>query len=339
LKNPLFDPAAVHVELLDLLGERELAKRFRGLDILAHFAGKVGYSVAEKREVWDINVLGTRKLFEAAARAGVGKVLYVSSVSALGAAPEGRLLHESDRPYDRPRSAWSLMSREAVASAIESSARGDYGFLRSSVSVYLDSKLAGLELAHSSEYWKGLGIVTILPGTAIGPGEVHAGIGALVEKIWKGELAFSLPGMSSFMDSGDFARGAVLAMEKGKPGEDYILAGAPESNLSYADFAALVTRTAAGRGGTKKGPSRPFVTPPFLALAGAALAERIAPGLGLSRGLVASGLARIACDSGKAIRELGYEPSTPLAESILAYARAAGLVQPLTAPKVSPRMM
>ncbi len=325
-RNPLFDPAAVRVERLDLMGERNLAERFCDLDVLAHFAGKVGYRSAEKREVWDINVLGARRVFEAAARAGVGKILHVSSVSALGPAPEGAFLDESDRPYDDDRSSWSLMSRELVSAAIDSSMRGDYGFLRSSVSVYLDSKLASLELAHSLGDELGLDIVSILPGTAVGPGEVHRGIGSLIGKIWKGELGFSVPGMTAFMDSGDMARGAILAMEKGTPGEDYILAGSPEGNLRYADFAALVMWVASRQRGAKKTRTRPFVVPPPLALAGAALAETIAPGLGLSRGLVASGIARIACDSRKAIRELGYEPSTPLADSILAYARSAGLV-------------
>lgn len=340
LRNPLFDPEAVRVERLDLMEGRnaaegrDLAERFRGLDVLAHFAGKVGYRVAEKREVWDVNVLGTNRVFEAAARAGVGRVLYVSSVSALGPAPEGRFLDEGDRPYDDPRGAWSLMSPEAAAAAVKSSKRGDYGFLRSSVSVYLDSKLAGLELAHAFGRENGLDIVSILPGTAVGPGEVHTGIGALVAKIWRGELAFSVPGMTAFMDSGDFARGAVLAMGKGKPGEDYILAGGPGGNLSYADFAALVSRVRSGNTGhgtapTKAGRSRPFVVPASLALAGGAIAERIAPGIGLSRGLVASGLARIACDSRKAIRDLGYAPDTPLPDSILASARAAGLLSPL----------
>lgn len=326
MRNPLFDPEAVRVEKLDLSGEGDPAEKFRGLDVLAHFAGRVGYRVSEKREVWDINVLGARRVFDAAARAGVGLVLYVSSVSALGPAPAGRFLRESDRPFGSASGAWSLDSLQAVNAAIESSLRGDYRFLRRSVSVYLDSKLAGLELAHGFARETGLPVVSILPGTAVGPGEVHTGIGALVGKVWRGELGFSVPGMTAFMDSGDFARGAALAMEKGRPGEDYILAGGPEDNLSYADFAALVSKVALDARGRPGEGRKPRVVPASLALAGGSLAELLAPGLGLSRGLVASGLARIVCDSEKAIRELGYAPVTPLADSVRACARASGLM-------------
>lgn len=315
--NPLFDPARAELRHIDIGDVSGLGHAFAGLDAIAHFAGKVGYGIREKKAVWDANVVGLVNVLRAASGSGARKILYVSSVSALGPAPRGRLLNESDRPYDDLPSSWSFATRDAALDAVSRSLAGDYGFLRDSVSVYLDSKLAGLEWALENGPALGLDIVPILPGTAVGAGEVHTGIGEMVARIASGKLKVSIPGWTSFVDSRDFADGALLAFERGKPGSAYIISGPESCNLTYADFAALVGKVAASLGRPVfSGGGKPLVAPPGLALVAGSLAERFFPASGLSRGLVASGLARVVCDIGKARRELGYNPTTPIESSI-----------------------
>lgn len=355
--SPLFDRSAVEVRSLDILDSSSLDSAFAGIDMLVHCAGRVGFAAKEKRSVWDANVLGALHVFKAAQKAGVSTIINLASVSALGPAPEllapeisapepdislrgdpadlcqpnyrvwhhngrwYRPLTEQDRPYDDPGSPWSFKSRDEALAAVRMSLAGDYAFLRSVSCVYLDSKLANLELAHQLYQDEGLPIVNILPGTAIGRGEAHTGIGDLIRALAGGRLKTVLPGACSFMDSSDFARGVKHALMSGAPGEDYILAGAPENNLSFSELAGLVlescepgTPSASARSPAHSG--KILELPCFLARLAGYLAERLAPSLALSEGTVLSGCVKAPCSSEKAIRELGYAPCSPLRRAI-----------------------
>lgn len=355
--SPLFDGSAVEVRSLDILDSNSLASAFADIDLLVHSAGRVGFAAKEKRSVWDANVLGALYVFNAARKAGVSKIINIASVSALGPAPEFpapeisapepgislcgnpaafckpnylswqdknrwyRPLTEQDRPYDDPGSPWSFKSRDEALAAVRMSLAGDYAFLRRVSCIYLDSKLANLELAHELYQDKGLPIVNILPGTAIGRGEAHTGIGDLVRALASGRLKAVLPGACSFMDSMDFAQGVKKALLFGRSGEDYILAGAPENNLSFSQLASLVLESC--EPGMPSVPARRPVhsgeileLPCFPARLAGYLAERLLPGLALSEGTVLSCCVKAPCSSEKAIRELGYAPFSPLKRAI-----------------------
>jgi nucleoside-diphosphate-sugar epimerase len=319
--SPLFDAGRVISLPLDIFDAAGLAQAFDGLDVLIHFAGKVGFSAAEKESVWRANVIGAHNVFSAVLAARLTLLVNISSVSALGPAPAihssgavsiARPLVETDRPYDDETTAWTFRSRDEALAAVEKSLRGDFSFLEKSRCVYLDSKLAALELAHDMRERRGLPVINVMPGTAIGPGEAHAGIGSLIQSIADGGMRFALPGSCSFMYSGDFARGVGQAVRNGKAGEDYILAGKPEANLSLAELGGKVLSVAGKKG-------RMVKVPKNLALAGASFAERFMPKLGISRGLVESGCVKAPCDCGKAIRDLGYSPETTVEYAVRKY--------------------
>ena len=101
--NPLFATSRVSIEDLDVLDGRGMARKFSGLDALVHFAGLVDYRHSRRRAVWDCDVLGAKRIFDAALEAGVPKLLHVSSICALGqAAIAGRLADEASTPYGDP---------------------------------------------------------------------------------------------------------------------------------------------------------------------------------------------------------------------------------------------
>jgi dihydroflavonol-4-reductase len=325
--NPLFDPAAVRVESLDVLDRRGLAERFSGLDAVAHFAGKVGFRASERKAVWDANVIGAKNVFDAVLETGIGRLLNVSSINVLRGAAPGALATESSAPYrasmagprgqaPKHRSPDSFASSEDALAAVEASVAGDYSFLRRVRVAYGDSKLAAWELAKRYFIDKALPVVTIFPGTAVGPGDLHDSISKLVDQVWEGRLRLVIEGSTSFVDSRDFAEGAVLALDRGRPGEGYILAGRDEDCMSYAEFMGIV-RGAAGREG---GPG-PLVLPRALALVAASIAEFVAPSGDLTKAHVLSGSEINRCSSAKAVAELGYRPVVPLVESALACRR------------------
>jgi dihydroflavonol-4-reductase len=306
-----------------------MARKFAGLDAIAHFAGRVDYSVRAKRAVWDANVLGTKRVLDAAAAAGIGRILYISSICVLGAKARGEpgLLDESGSPYAKTGSLNSFASPSEALDAVDRSSRGDYSFLREVRIAYFDSKLAAWELAKAYARERGLDIVTVFPGTAVGPGDLHYAISRLVDGVWDGKLGFNLEGATSFVDSRDFARGAVLAMAKGRGGEGYVITGRDEDNLSYGEFMSLVAgvarvaRVARENGGQPRArvprARVPREVPGGIALAVAAVAELVVPGAGLSRALLLSGTVRNVCSSAKARAELGYEPGPGLESAIL----------------------
>ena len=335
--NPLFDPSDVEVVSLDVLDLEDMTHKFVGLDAIAHFAGSVEFSAQGKRLVWDTNVLGTKRVLDAAIAAGVGRVLHVSSICVLGqrSRAEGGLLNEMDSPYGANRPRNSFGSPAEALDAVDRSSRGDYSFLPKVRVAYFDSKLAIWELVKSRARETALDMVTVFPGTVVGPGDLHHSISRLVDGVWDGSLGSTLEGATSFVGSRDFARGALLALTKGKAGEGYVISGRDEDNLSYREFMSLVARVARDNGGRPRART-PRAAPAGLALAAATVAELVAPRIGLSRALVLSGTVRNVCSSARARTELGYEPGPGLEAAILECRRFSEALRdpdsPLTRP-------
>jgi dihydroflavonol-4-reductase len=313
--NPLFDAAGTEVESLDIMDPGGMSRAFSGLDAVAHFAGRVDFREARRRLLWDADVLGARNVFEAALAAGVPRLLYVSSVSALGPSRAGSLADEEGRPYGDPRWPISFVSPEEALAAVESSLSGDYRFIDRMRVAYFDAKLAGWELAKAYARDRGLPVVTVFPGTVVGAGDQGRAISSLVDNVWEGRLGISLPGSTSFVGARDFADGAVLALARGRVGSGYVISGRDEHNMRYSDFMRLIAEIARREGG---GPRKLFLVPPrgFL-LAAARAAEAILPDGSVTKALVLSGGSDNRCSSAKARAELGYEPGPSLGPSIL----------------------
>jgi nucleoside-diphosphate-sugar epimerase len=349
--NPVFSSDTVRIRDLNILHPAAMAEKFQGLDAVAHFAGRVDYRRQMRREVWEIDVLGAKKVFDAVLKANVAKLLYVSSICALGAgrqsneheaasmatsiaspeaSPAGsipsslalppsaqlRRADENSIPYDDPNWPISFTSSSEALAAVDASEAGDFSFIKSMDVAYFDAKLAAWELAKRYCNEKGLPIITIFPGTAVGPGDLNNGISKLVNSVWEGKLRFAPSGATAFMDSRDLGRGALLSLLEGKIGESYVIAGRDEHNLSYKKFMEMVAGIAQKESRLK--PSSIHAIPAGPAILAASLIERILPKSSLSKALILSGSVRNLCTSAKAQRELGYEPRADLAESIMA---------------------
>jgi dihydroflavonol-4-reductase len=177
----------------DVTNPIDMARAMQGQAFVCHAAALVPGSGADATEFEWVNVGGTRTVCEAAVEAGVTRLLHVSTAHVFGIQP-GAIINESSTPVLHPHEGYdaSKVAAEAVV-AEYSSAR-------------LDS-------------------VVINPAVVFGPRSRYSG--RLINLFLNGRLpVIPLPDRTlSLVYSGDVGRGARLALELGKPGEHYILAG------------------------------------------------------------------------------------------------------------------
>jgi len=245
-------------------------------DAIVHVAGayKVGVTEDECKDMHRTNVDGTTTIFEAGLNAGVDRIVYVSTINYFGNT-FGRILKEGD---ERP----------------------SMNFL----SCYDETKYMAHVLAMEF-IERGAPIVITQPGSVFGPKD-HSQVGRMISDARRGRakvLMFPELGIN-MAHVEDIAAGIVLALDKGKAGESYILGG------HIGTMGELVRRVAELSG--HKPPRMSL--PTSLIRASLPLAPVLSKVMGLPpnlRELVAAsdGVTYWATDE-KARRELGYSPRT-----------------------------
>jgi dihydroflavonol-4-reductase len=199
----------VRDERVELLDPHALAEAVDGCDAVVHVAALYSFE-APAEQIERVNVEGTRNLLEAASRAGVRRFLFTSTAGTCGPVP-GRLATEEDEPPE-----WEMK----VA--------------------YKRTKIASERLALDA------GAVVVNPTAPIGDGDATpTPTGRMVANVAKGRMpAYVGTTGLNLVDVRDVARGHVLALERGEPGERYILGGV---NLPLADVFAAIAELAGRR--------------------------------------------------------------------------------------------
>lgn len=256
----------------DLTDLASLEAAMKGCNRVFHVAAL--YTMWTKRpdEIFKTNVDGTRNVLEAARKTGIERVVYTSSVAAIGHRADGK---PSDETVE-----WNL---EWV---------GD---------PYVKSKHLAKKLAE--EYARqGLDVVITCPSAPVGPGDIKpTPTGQMIVDFLNGKIPFYFHGGFDFVDVEDVAIGHLLAEEKGRQGESYILGG---TNMYLKDAYALIAKIIG-----RKPPS--FEIPHGLDLFMAWTLEKIADYITNRPPLITLGGARMVklppfYDHSKATRELGY---------------------------------
>jgi dihydroflavonol-4-reductase len=249
----------VRDEWVDLRDADGLRRAIGGCEAVFHVAALYSFDAPEA-ELEAVNVGGTQNVLDACRAAGVRRLVHTSSCTTCGPVP-GRVATEEDEPP-----AWEL------------------------VIPYKRTKLESERLVVASE----LDAVVVNPTTPVGEGDtVPTPTGRMVRGVASGRYrAYVGTAGVNLVDVRDVAHGHLLALERGRRGERYLLGG---ENLPLKEAFARIAQ-AAGR-------PRPWIRVPYAAVrAGAAL------------GLVNRNEALLArlpeyFSSAKAQRELGYEPS------------------------------
>ena len=253
-----------------------------GVQTLLHLAFKVsvGSGAALAEEMQRINIGGTRELLETAAACGVKRAVIAGSALAVGVNKQPAPLDESanwdthafDLQYARIR-------RQAELSA----------------------------LAHASSSFA---VMTVCPSFTFGPDDpVGAPANKLLDTLISGKLRFTLPIGFGALDVRDFASGVVLAAERGRSGERYLLSGENVTVNQLLEQAASIA-----------GVRAPHFTPPTIVLRVlVGLLEAVSSIRGKSAPLTREVLQVIGryawYDTTKARAELGWS-SRPLSETL-----------------------
>lgn len=264
----------------DLRDPASLRFALSGIRYLFHVAADYRLWARDPSELARTNVEGTRSLMWEAMRAGVERIVYTSSVATLAARQDGVLADET-MPLDE----------------------------ENAIGVYKRSKVAA-ERAVEELVARGLPATIVNPSTPIGPRDVKpTPTGRIILEAAAGR-------MPAFVDTGlnmvhvdDVAAGHLLAFERGRIGDRYILGG---QNASLADILATVSH--------ETGRSQPRIRIPRAAVMPLAyLTEAIAQFTGKEPMLTRDGLKmsknKMFFSSAKAERELGYK-ARPYAEGV-----------------------
>ena len=197
----------------DVLDRRAVARAMEGVDRVFHIAGTTSMLSQHREKVFDLNVRGTRTVLRESLEAGVERVVFTSSVAAIGPA--------------NPR---------GTADEAQPFRAGSLGI------AYVNSKHeAEVEALRLAAH--GLPVVIVNPSFVLGPDDPKGTSMELVRRFLLGRIPAYVDGGLNIVDVRDVATGHLLADQKGEPGERYILAARNFTfDRLFADMARLSGR-------------------------------------------------------------------------------------------------
>jgi farnesol dehydrogenase len=268
----------------DITDRGSLLRGMEGCPAVFHLAAYAKNWARDPTTFFELNVEGTRNVLAAVRAADVERVVLTSTMVTFGPTPPG-IVGDESMPRTTPRfftkyeESKTVAEREALVAASE-----------------------------------GLPVVVVNPTRVYGPGKLTEAnsVTVMIDLYDRGRFPFLLAGgvnVGNYAFVDDLVLGYILAMERGRVGERYILGG---ENVSLRGLFDLVDRATGTR-------HLRFSLPPWLAMAYGRLEKKKAEWFGLypriTPGWVETFLQDWAYSSAKAERELGYT-ITPLQEGI-----------------------
>ena len=192
----------------DLQDYDAIEQAMNGCTHVYHCAAKVSFDPKDKQEIWQTNVQGTAHMVNAALFLGIKKLLYVSSIAAIGEAKPGMLIDETCQwVYDASISDYSVSKFEA-----------------------------------EREVWRGitegLDAVIVNPSVILGYDPKQAGAMSLL-KVVNAKAYFYPEGSIAFVYVVDLCRAMIQLMDSTIVAERFIISA---ENKSYQDFFALIAK-------------------------------------------------------------------------------------------------
>lgn len=214
----------IHADIRD---RAALRKAFTGATRVFHLASVESHFRSHRSKLHEVNVGGTRAVIAACQGAWVERLVHLGSVHALSGPRDG-VLDEEAGFSATPLASVSAQTRAEACAEVQGLARaGD------------------------------LDAVLVLPTGLVGPLDARvSAVGRLLLDLAAGKVPYLLSGGHDWVDVRDVARGTVLAAERGRSGEAYLLGS---ERLSLLDIAEEVSK--------QTGAPLPKLLPPWLARA------------------------------------------------------------------------
>ncbi|MBN2197288.1 MAG: NAD-dependent epimerase/dehydratase family protein [Polyangiaceae bacterium] len=193
----------------DVTIEHTVYRALAGCDRMYHLASVLRYWDARPERILYPATEGTRCVLRAAAARALERVVVTSSVAVLGTTAEAVLMDEAHVSTGPEPDLYALAKRRALAVTEEAAARG-------------------------------LPVVVVMPSGLAGPGDRRpTPVGAMIARYLNARFRTPTPpGGASVADVDDVARGHLMAMERGVPGQRYILGG---ENVTYEGLIIMLS--------------------------------------------------------------------------------------------------
>jgi len=257
----------------DLRDPESLKKAMAGCEFVFHVAADYRLWVRDPDQMYRSNVEGTRAIIRAAHESGARRVIYTSSVATMGFTREGHIAGE-----DSPVS------------------------IREMVGHYKRSKFMAEQIALEAGS-HGANVVVVNPTTPIGEYDIKpTPTGRIVVDFLKRKFPAYVDTGLNLVDVKEVARGHLLAMEKARPGERYILGG---QNLSLKQILDKLSELT--------GLPSPTMKVPHAVAMGFAVFDQFFTGMIMDKepratiDAVKMGRKKMFASSSKAEHELGYK--------------------------------
>jgi dihydroflavonol-4-reductase len=262
------------------LGNLALADLMRGCQAVFHVAAHYSLWQADRDQLYRSNVLGTRNILAAARQAGVERTVYTSSVAAIGVRTDGQI---ADETYQSP--------------------------VEKLVGDYKKSKYWAEQEAYAAVR-QGQDIVIVNPSTPIGPWDIKpTPTGDLILRFLRRQMPFYVNTGLNLIHVQDVAAGHLLALEKGKTGDRYILGHENITLQQILSILATLTGLPAPQG----------TLPAWIPLSVAWVDERILARLGKHPTVPLDGVRMsqqlMFYDASKAQQQIGL-PQTPIRSAL-----------------------
>lgn len=261
----------------DLNNPQQLAEQIAGCEVVFHVAALYSLWEQDRAAIYRANVTGTENILRAAQQTPVKRFVHTSSVAAIGVPPAG------------------TSATEATQTNVEAL-----------VSDYKKSKFLAEQAALQAAQ-DGLDVVIVNPSTPIGAYDVKpTPTGEIILRFLQNRMPAYVHTGLNLIDVEDVARGHILAWQKGRTGERYILGNRNLTLQGMLQQLATITGN----------PAPKFAVPHILPLAVAFIDEKIlARYFGktpqVSYSSVQMSQHAMYYDSSKAVRELGL-PQSPI---------------------------
>jgi dihydroflavonol-4-reductase len=264
----------------DLRDPESLRRGMAGCELVFHVGALYSFWVRPRGLIYEVNVDGTRHVFDAAKAAGIERVVYTSSVAALG-------LRDDGEPAD-----------ETTPTSLDQVV-GDY-----KKSKYVAEQVA-------LEYAKEMPIVIVNPSFPVGPRDIKpTPTGQTILDFLNRKMPAYIETGMNVVDVEDVALGHWLAAEVGRVGERYILGGENVSMKGMLDLLSEITGLPSPR---VRVPYRPILALSYLNAAFCRLFPKITPRMTPETIRMSSHLMYF--DPSKAVRELEF-PQTPARDAL-----------------------